>query len=104
MSKISNTKVEVPTGSNLNDKDIINLTLTNLKSFVKNYAVALTEASNNNLYDVYKRQFDDISKLQREAFEVVFRNGWYVLETAEDNKVSEKYNTLNQCFIDLDEE
>ena len=75
-----------------------------LKSFVKNYAVALTEASNNNLYDVYKRQFDDISKLQREAFEVVFRNGWYVLETAEDNKVSEKYNTLNQCFIDLDEE
>ena len=50
MSKIQNTKVEVPKGIELNDKDIINLTLTTLKNFTKNYAVALTEASNDNLY------------------------------------------------------
>ncbi len=104
MSKIQNTKVEVPKGIELNDKDIINLTLTTLKNFTKNYAVALTEASNDNLYKELKKQFDSISKLQREAFEIVFRNGWYVLEEADGAKVGEKFNQLNQCYIDLDYE
>lgn len=104
MSKIKNPKVEVPAGIELNDKDIINLILTNLKNLTKNYAVAITEASNDNLSKEYKRQFDAISKLQREAFQVVFRNGWYVLEEADGAKVGEKYNQLLQCYQDLDQE
>ncbi len=104
MSKIKNPQVEVPTGVALNDKDISNAIATNLKNMTKNYAVALTEASNDLLYKALKKQFDAVSKLQREAFEVVFRNGWYVLEEADGAKVGEKYNHLNQCFQDLEEE
>ena len=104
MSRIQNTLVEVPKGIELNDKDITNIVLTCLKNFTKNYAVALTEASNDNLYKVYKDQFDSISKLQRQAFEVLFRNGWYVLEEADGAKVGEKYNQLSQCYDDLDVE
>lgn len=104
MSKIENPMVEVPKGIELNDKDILNILLTCLKNFTKNYAVVLTEASNDNLYDVYKRQFDEISALQRETFEVIFQNGWYTLEEADGAKVGEQYNKLNQCFIDLEED
>ena len=50
---ISNPKTEVPTGKSLNDKDYMNCLLSSLKEMVKNYAVALTEASNKNLYNSY---------------------------------------------------
>lgn len=75
MSKIKNTEVKIPKGLEINDKDITNSLLTTLKNMTKNYAVALTEASNDNLYKELKKQFDEISKLQRETFETLFRNG-----------------------------
>lgn len=102
MSKIKNTEVETPKGLELNDKDITNSVLTTLKNMTKNYAVALTEASNDHLYKALKKQFDDISKLQRETFELLFRNGWYILEEADGSKVGEKYNQLNTCYNDLE--
>ena len=72
-----------------------------LKDMVKNYTVALTEASNESLYQEYKDMFDTYIDLQRETYELMFRKGWYVLEQAEGEKTGSKYNTLNQEFIDL---
>ena len=82
-NKISNPKTEVTTGKSLNDKDYINSLLSSLKELVKNYAIALTEVSNENLYNVYKSMFDNYISLQRETYELMFRNGWYSLEKAE---------------------
>ena len=45
-NKISNPKKEVPTGISLNDQDYMTILLSHLKELTKNYAVALTEASN----------------------------------------------------------
>ena len=104
MAKIENPMVEVEKGNELNDKDISNILLTCLKNFTKNYAVSLTEASNDNLYNVYKKQFDSLSKLQRETFELIFRNGWYTLEEADSSKVGEQYNKLNECYLNLEED
>ena len=103
MAKIENPMVEVEQGIELNDKDISNILLTCLKNFTKNYAVSLTEASNYDLYKVYKKQFDSLSSLQRETFELIFKNGWYTLEEADSSKVGEQYNKLNQCYLDLEE-
>lgn len=103
MAKIENPMVEVEKGIELNDKDISNILLTCLKNFTKNYAVSLTEASNDDLYKVYKKQFDSLSSLQRETFELIFKNGWYTLEEADSSKVGEQYNKLNQCYLDLEE-
>ena len=100
-NQIKNTKTEVPKGTKLNDKDYLNSLLSCLKEIVKNYAVVLTEASNENLYKTYKAMFDKNINLERDVFELAFRKGWYVLETAETNKVSSKYETLNQEFMDL---
>ena len=55
-NSISNPKTEVSKGTSLNDKDYMNSLLGTLKEMVKNYAVALTEASNENLYNTFKEQ------------------------------------------------
>ncbi len=100
-NQIKNPKVETPTGMTLNDKDYISSLLSTLKQLVKNYAVSLTEASCEELYEEYKEMFDTYSSLQREVYELMFRKGWYVLEQADTNKISSKYQTLNQEFMDL---
>ena len=100
-NQISNPKTEVSKGTKLNDKDYMNSLLSSLKEMVKNYSVALTEASNETLYSEYKTMFDEYSKLQREVYEVMFRKGWYSLEKAEQQKLDTKYQTLNQELIDL---
>ena len=64
-NQIKNNKTEVPTGTNLNDKDYLNSLLSYLKEMIKNYSIALTEASNENLYNVYKEKFDKYINLQK---------------------------------------
>jgi spore coat protein CotF len=100
-NSISNPKTEVPKGTNINDKDYMNSLLGTLKEIVKNYAVVLTEASNETLYNEFKTIFDEYSNLQREVYETMFRKGWYTLEKVEQQKLDNKYQTLNQEFIDL---
>jgi spore coat protein CotF len=68
---------------------------------VKNYATVLTEASNENLYNNYKEMFDRYSKMQREVYELMFRNGWYSLEKAEMQKINSKIQMLGQEITDL---
>ena len=92
--EISNQKIEVEEGIELNDKDYINDLLATLKYMVKDYAVALTEASNEELFSKYKEMYDKLLNLQRETFEVMFRCGFYKLEEVTPTKVSEKYQIL----------
>ena len=101
-NKIKNDKVEVPSGVSMNDKDYMNSILSCLKEMVKNYAVSLTEVSNEELYNKYKEMFLRYSELQREVYEVMFRKGWYILEKAEDTKINEKYQTLIQDYNSLE--
>lgn len=100
-NQISNPKVEVNSGISLNDKDYITCLLTTLKEMSKNYVVAMTEASNEELYNIYKNSFLNIISLQREVFELMFRKGWYVLENVDVSKINTKYNTLLQEYQDL---
>lgn len=100
-NKICNPKTEVPSGTILNDKDYLNSVLSLLKDMEKNYVIVLTEASNEYLFGKYENMFNDIKNLQRDVYELAFKNGWYSLEKAEDTKITEKYNMLNQEFTDL---
>lgn len=100
-NKISNPKTEVPTGIKMNDKDYLNCLLTCLKDMTKNYTIAMTEASNESLYKSYNSTFQELIKLQRKAFELAFKKGWYSLEKAETNKIDEKLNMLSKEYQDL---
>lgn len=101
-NQIKNPKIEVPTGTALNDKDYINSLLSCLKELCKNYTVALTEASNETLYSEYKTMFDSYSSLQRAVYELMFRKGWYILEKAETKKIDSKHQTLMKEYQDLE--
>ena len=100
-NQINNTKKQVPTGINLTEKDYLSSLLSCLKEMEKNYVVAMTEASNENLYQQYKGIFDELSSLQRETYEMMFKCGWYILEQAESNKVKSKHQMLLQEYQDL---
>ncbi len=100
-NKICNTKVEVPTGMPLNDKDYITCFLSGLKDMEKNYVIAMTEASNEKLYELHKNTFMQIASLQREVYELMFRKGWYCLEAGPAQKITQKFNTLSQEYQDM---
>ena len=101
-SNINNKKKNVPTGINLNDKDYLTNLLTLLKDMEKNLTVALTECSNEKLYKELKTMFDEYSAIQREAYELMFKNGWYQLECAPKAKVSNLLSNLNSELNDLE--
>lgn len=100
-NQISNPKTEVPTGIKMNDKDYITCLLTILKDMVKNYTIAMTEASNESLYKSYNSTLKELMKLQRETFELMFKKGWYSLEKAESQKITQKLQMLSQEYQDL---
>lgn len=100
-NKVSNPKTEVSKGIKMNDKDYVTCLISCLKDMEKNYVIAMTEASNENLYQKYLDTFNQISSLQRKVYEFMFQKGWYSLEKAEVNKITEKEQMLNQKFSDL---
>lgn len=100
-NNISNQKEEVSKGVEMNKKDYLNSLLTYLKELQKNYSIAMTEASCENLYKKYKQVFLNISYLQREVYELMFKKGWYCLEKADTQKINQKFVTLNQEYIDF---
>jgi len=100
-TQIKNSKTEVSKGMSLNEKDYLTSLLTSLKNMEKNYCIAMTEASCEELYQKHLETFLNISAMQREVYELMFLNGWYVLEKAESNKIQDKYQTLNQDLNDL---
>lgn len=100
-NKVSNPKTEVSKGIKMNDKDYVTCLISCLKDMEKNYVIAMTEASNENLYQKYLDTFNQISSLQRKVYEFMFQKGWYSLEKAEVNKITEKEQMLSQEFSDL---
>ena len=63
--------------------------------------MAMTEVSNECLYEKYKQVFFLLIALQREAYELMFRKGWYALEKADSQKISQKLQMLTQEYQDL---
>lgn len=100
-NKITNPKTMTPTGLKMNDKDYLTCLLTILKDLEKNYVIAMTEASNESLYKSHYSILKELSSLQREVYELMFRKGWYSLEKVENTKLNEKYQTLTKEYQDL---
>ena len=100
-NQISNPKVEVPTGIACNDKDYLNSLLSCLKEMSKNYVMAMTEASNESLFETHKQVFLTLISLQRKVYELMFRKGWYILEKSDTQKINQKLQMLSKEYQDL---
>lgn len=101
MSKVGNEVMEVPKGIELNEKDYCTCLLSTLKDMEKNYVIAMTEASNDWLFEQYKAIFLEISNLQRELYNLMFKKGWYQLEVVDSKKLNEKYSMLDNDYKSL---
>ena len=99
--KIQNSQTKVSETIELNDKDYMTNLLSILKCLEKDMAVVLTEASNEILYKEYKNIFDKICEFQRNAYELMFKFGWYELEKASKNKIDNELKTLTKDYDSL---
>ncbi len=91
-SKVENPKTEVPETSNLNDRDYLNGILESLKNMSNNFSIALNECSNETMYKEVFTMFQETKDMAREAYTLMFQNGWYSLEKAEQQKIMSKQN------------
>ena len=98
---ISNPKTEVEKTTNMNDENYLNCLLETEKNMSNNLSIALNEASNETLYQELKKMFDEVQNMQRQLYELSFSLGWYKLEKAEANKISQKYNELSGKLNEL---
>ncbi len=100
-NKIQNEKTPVSETKEMNDRDYLNDILETEKNMSVNMTIALNEASNEKLYDELYRIFKDIKEMQRNLFECMFKYGWYSLEKAEEQKITQTYNQLEQKYQEL---
>jgi spore coat protein CotF len=100
-NKIQNTKTEVPNTTELNDCDYLNELLACEKNMGVNLTIALNEASNRDLFNEIYTIFEDIKMAQRDLYNMAFKKGWYSLEKAEEQKISEKEQELTQKLNQL---
>lgn len=83
------------------DKDLIMILLELEKNMVKNYATAITEASSDNLTEKYTELFNMSKNAQRDLFNLSQNKGWYILEYAENQKISQENQKLSNQLSNL---
>ena len=100
-NKVNNPEVNVSKTIDMNEKDYLQVILENEKNMSNNLSIAIDEASNDLLFDKFYDIFDDVKCAARDAFNLMFKNGWYTLEKAQDNKRKEENTKLNDKLNDL---
>lgn len=77
-------------------KDYLGDILETEKNMVVNYAIALNEASCDNIYNEYKRQFDNLSDASKKLFNIAFNNGFYNLTPESASNIKSKCQMLEE--------
>lgn len=102
--KVENQKTPCQEGPCMNDKDYLNSVLELEKNMSNNTAIALDEASNNDLYEDIFTMLEDLKDAARESYNLAFQLGWYQLESSEEEKITEKISCLEQQIKTLTNE
>ncbi|MCM3029494.1 MULTISPECIES: spore coat protein [unclassified Niallia] len=89
--KVQNPETQVAKTPQMNDRDFINDLLATEKYMTASYSTALNEASNEKLYDDLLSIFTETQNMQRELYDLMFREGWYKLESADQQKLQQAY-------------
>ncbi|MDD2181018.1 MAG: spore coat protein [Bacilli bacterium] len=98
---VQNTKVEVPQTSAMNDRDYLNDILNTEKCMSDNLSIALNEASNDYIFKEILPMFNDTKAAAKDIFNLLFQNGWYSLEKAEQQKIQQKQTEFSQKLTEL---
>ncbi|MCM3217110.1 spore coat protein [Niallia taxi] len=89
--KVQNPEKQVAKTPQMNDRDFINDLLATEKYMTASYSTALNEASNEVLYQDLLSIFTETQNMQRELYDLMFREGWYKLESADQQKLQQSF-------------
>ncbi|MBU5594032.1 spore coat protein [Amphibacillus sp. MSJ-3] len=88
-SKVQNPETPIEKTPKLNDRDIINDFLATEKYMTDGYSTALNEASNHTFYENLLQIFTETQNQQRHLYNLMFKNGWYSLEKADQQQIDQ---------------
>lgn len=80
----------------MEEKFIMMDVLLTEKNLVDNTAIALNEASCDNIYKAYFNIFEKVSKEAKDLFTLCYNNGWYQLEEAPKTKITKENDKLSK--------
>lgn len=83
------------------DQDNIMILLELEKNIVKNYSVAITEASNDNLKNELTKLFEDSRQAQSKLYNYALSKGWYQIEQAPQDKISQEQQKLQPKLANM---
>lgn len=101
MSKVNNKKKQINNPEEFNDLDILQDLLNDEKNISNNLSIALNEMSNASLYDQVFEFLQDTKDDARILFDLMFKKGWYTLETATKTKIEEEKTKIEQKLQEL---
>ena len=101
--KVQNEETKVPATICLNDRDYLTDILSSEKHMNVDMAIALNEASNDELYEKIYNMAVKIKQTQRTLYNLAFQKGWYTLEEVPRKKIDEKYNSLIKKYDELND-
>jgi spore coat protein CotF len=76
-------------GPQLNDRDRLNDVLATEKYLTDSFNIATREASHDQLHQDVLQILTDTHQAARQAYDLMFRKGWYTLEAAEQQKLNQ---------------
>lgn len=83
-------------GPQMSDRDFINDILATEKYLTNSYNTAVNEASIEELYQLQMKHLNDTHQAARELFHLMQQKGWYNVEPAESQKISQKTAQFEQ--------
>ena len=101
MSKVNNEKQKIENPEQFNDLDILQDLLNDEKNISNNLSIALNEMSNVSLYDNIFSFLEDSKDTARVLFDLMFKKGWYTIETATKTKIEEEKTKREQKLKEL---
>lgn len=93
--KIQNPSAPFPKTPQMNERDFINDILTTEKYFSSSYTVAINEMSHQALFQDISNIANETQLMQRELYNLMFQKGWYGLEQAPLEALSQSYQQFS---------
>ncbi len=95
-NEMNNQQIEQQLCCTMEDCDYLTDILNTEKYISSITCTAISEASNEVLYNEIMNMFTEVKSLARKTFDLLYKNGWYPVERAEDNKIQQKVTEFNE--------
>ena len=89
--KIQNPEMQIEKTPQMNDRDFLNDMLATEKYMGVAYSIALHEASHEQWFDELAMIAQETNRCQHDLYNLMFQKGFYSLEAAPQQKLSQSY-------------